>query len=292
MKVPNIIFSVNNEFISYLIVAIRTLGYNNKYPININLIYTDLSKKNINRITSICKKNNYHLFIHKIDRTLFNNAPEMGHLKIETYYRLIIPKIIEEKYALYLDCDIYINSNIRELFEMDIKDYALAAVPDPSYQPIKKLNMNPSSIYFNAGILILNLDYWRENNISEKVLNYAINNIEKISYADQCAINAVIDGNFFPLSKKYNFQSGHINLNNKNLLEELNSSKIIHFTGSHKPTHYLSTHPFKNEYLLEFKKTPHYLKFQFKNLVRISLKKLNMETFPSKIKNLLKNKKI
>jgi lipopolysaccharide biosynthesis glycosyltransferase len=288
MNVPNIVFSVNNEFISYLIVAIRTLASNNSYPININLIYTELSKKNIGRIDALCKKNNYNLILHKIDRSLFNNAPEMGHLKLETYYRLIIPKLIKEKSALYLDCDIYINSDIKDLFELNIDNYAVGAVEDPSYQPIKKLNMNPSSIYFNAGILLLNLDFWRKNNISEKVLEYAINNIEIISYADQCALNAVIDGNFLPLGKYYNFQSGHINLINENVLEELSSSKIIHFTGAHKPTHYLSTHPFKDEYLLEFKKTPHYFKFRMKNIVRILLKKANLESLPSQIKNSFK----
>lgn len=288
MNVPNIIFSVNNEFISYLIVAIRTLASNNNYPININLIYTDLSNKNITRIELLCEKNNYKLILHKIDRGLFNNAPEMGHLKIETYYRLIIPKIIQEKSALYLDCDIYINSSIKELFEINIDNYAVAAVMDPSYQPIKKLNMNPSSEYFNAGILLLNLDFWRENNISERVIEYAINNVEIISYADQCALNAVIDGNFLSLSKYYNFQSGHVNSIDENIFEELSSSKIIHFTGAHKPTHYLSTHPFKKQYLSEFKKTPHYLNYRIKNIIRIFLKKSNMESLPFIIKNSFK----
>lgn len=288
MNVPNIIFSVNNDFISYLIVAIRTFASNNNYPININLIYTDLSNKNITRIELLCRKNNYKLILHKIDKGLFNNAPEMGHLKIEAYYRLIIPKIIKEKSALYLDCDIYINSSIKELFELNIDNYAVAAVRDPLYQPIKKLNMNPSSVYFNSGVLLLNLDFWRENNISERVIEYAINNIEIISYADQCALNAIIDGNFLSLSKYYNFQSGHINSINENVFEELSSSKIIHFTGAYKPTHYLSTHPFKKEYLSEFKKTPHYLNYRIKNIVRIFLKKVNMESLPSKIKNSFK----
>jgi hypothetical protein len=288
MNVPNIVFSVNNDFISYLIVAIRTLASNNSYPININVIYTQLSKKNISRIDLLCKKNDYKLILHKIDRSVFINAPEMGHLKLETYYRLSIPKLIKEKSALYLDCDIYINSNIKELFELNIDNYAIAAVEDPSYQPIKKLKMNPSSVYFNAGILLLNLDFWRENNISEKVIDYAINNIEIISYADQCALNAIIDGNFLPLDKYYNFQSGHIDLINENVLEELNNSKIIHFTGAHKPTHYLSTHPFKDEYLSEFKKTPQYFKFRLKNAIRIMLKMTNLELLPFIIRKLFK----
>ena len=281
METPVIVFSVNNDFISYLMVALRTLGRNNEYPIDIYIIYSDLSVDNLTLLEKICDDFNYKLKSIKIDASMFDGAPEMGHLKLETYYRLAIPNLVQAKKVLYLDCDIYINGNIKDIFEINLDNFPIAAVKDPGFQPLKKLKMSASASYFNAGVLLLNLEYWRKINLSKIALEFAINNIEMLSYADQCALNATINGNYYSLKNIYNFQSGHILNGNKEQLEELKNSRIIHFTGSFKPTHFLNKHPFKEEYMKEFRKTPDYYRFKFKNFVRIFLKNINLDFLPS-----------
>jgi len=281
MEKPVIVFSVNNDFISYLIVALRTLGRNNEYPIDIYIIHSDLSIKNQILLKKISESFNYNLKSIKIDATMFDGAPEMGHLKLETYFRLAIPNFIQAKKVLYLDSDIYINGNIKEIFEINLNDFAIAAVIDPGFQPLEKLNMSASATYFNAGVLLMNLEYWQRNNLSKVIIEFVINNIDKLSYADQCALNAIINGKYYALKNIYNFQSGHIINADSDELEEMKNSKIIHFTGSFKPTHFLNKHPFKREYMKEFKNTPDYLKFKFMNYVRIFLKNIYLESLPS-----------
>ena len=278
MEKPSIVFSVNNDFISYLIVALRTLGRNNEYPIDIYIIHSDLSKENLNLLENICGSFNYKLNPIKIDVNTFNGVREMGHLKIQAYFRIAISNLINAKTALYLDCDIYVKSSIREIFNINLEGYPLAAVKDPGFQPIEKLKMRPDSAYFNSGVLLMNLDFWRENNLSNFVLNYAIENTNILSYADQCALNAVIDGKYFSLDLLYNFQTIHLELCPESTI---NKAKIIHFTSSYKPTHYLNKHPFKEEYMKEFRNTPDYYKFKFKNFVRIFLKNIYLESLPS-----------
>ena len=281
MERPIIVFSVNNDFISYLIVALRTLGRNNRYPIDIYIIYSDLLIKNQNLLEKICESFNYKLKTIKIDANMFDGAPEMGHLKLETYYRLAIPNFIQAKKVLYLDSDIYINANIKEIFDINLNNFAIAAVKDPGFQPLEKLKMSASATYFNAGVLLMNLEYWKKTNLSRIALDFAIKNVEMLSYADQCALNATINGNYFTLMNIYNFQSGNILNGDKEQLEEMENSKILHFTGSFKPTHYLNNHPFKEEYMKEFRYTPDYYKFKFKNFVRIFLKNIYLESLPS-----------
>jgi len=278
MEKPSIVFSVNNDFISYLIVALRTLGRNNEYPIDIYIIHSDLSKENLNLLENICGSFNYKLNPIKIDVNTFNGVREMGHLKIQAYFRIAISNLINAKTALYLDCDIYVKSSIREIFNINLEGYPLAAVKDPGFQPIEKLKMRPDSAYFNSGVLLMNLDFWRENNLSNIVLKYAIENTNILSYADQCALNAVIDGKYFSLDLLYNFQTIHLELCPESTI---NKAKIIHFTSSYKPTHYLNKHPFKEEYMKEFRNTPDYYKFKFKNFVRIFLKNIYLESLPS-----------
>ena len=279
METPIIVFSVNNEFTSYLMVALRTLGRENKYTIDIYIIYSDLSVENLTLLELY--QLNYKLKSIKIDYSMFDGAPEMGHLKIETYYRLAIPNLVQAKKALYLDCDIYINGNIKDIFDINLDNFPIAAVKDPGFQPLEKLKMSGSASYFNAGVLLINLEYWRKINLSKIALEFAINNIEMLSYADQCALNATINGNYYSLKNIYNFQSGHILNGDKEQLEELKNSKIIHFTGSFKPTHFLNKHPFKEEYMKEFRNTPDYYRFKFKNFVRIFLQYIYLESLPS-----------
>ncbi len=278
MESPIIVFSVNNDFILYLIVALRTLGRNNKYPIDIYVIHSDLLIENISLLEKICNSFNYKLKSIKIEASMFDGAREMGHLKIQAYYRIAISKLIKAKTVLYLDCDIYIMSNIKEVFDINLNGYALAAVKDPAFQPIEKLKMSPNATYFNSGVLLMNLDFWRENNLSNIVLKYAIENTNILSYADQCALNAVIDGKYFSMDLSYNFQTIHLELCPE---YTINKAKIIHFTSSYKPTHYLNKHPLKEVYMKEFRNTPDYYKFKFQNFVRIILRNIYLESLPS-----------
>lgn len=275
MESPKIVFSANNSYIPYLLVALRTLGRNNKYPINIYLLYTNLTKKNLLQLKLVCDNFNYNFTSIKINKSLFEGAREMRYLKLETYYRLIIPTLIDSKSVLYLDCDILIKSNIKELFDIDLRGYALAAVKDAVvYQPIDKNKMNNTSNYFNTGILLMNLDYWRQNNLSKIILDFAIENHNLLLFADQCAINAIIGLDYISLNKEYNFQPHHIIKDDEKNLFELNNCKIVHFCGAYKPTHHLNNNPYKELYLNELKFNPGYdlfiTKHTFLNFISIT----------------------
>jgi len=287
MEPKNIVFSSNKDFMSYLMVALNTLGKTNNYPINIHVIHSDLTHYNLIKIENICLKYNYHFLPLKIDKILFEGAQEMGHLKLETYYRLAIPNLIYAKSVLYLDSDILIRSNFIELFDINIDGYALAAVEDPVYKPSQNLKIKNTSKFFNAGVLLMNLDYWRQNNLSNTILDFAIENHKQLLCADQCALNAVIGADYISLNKLYNYQYHRIKIDDI-YMNSLYISKIVHFTGPFKPTHYLCKHPFKILYLKELKNTPGYIffisKHIFNNVVRIILKKLLLESLPSNIR--------
>jgi len=268
MEYPNIVFVVNKNYISYLMVALRSLGKYNNYSINIYLLYSNLTLKSLNKIKQISDDLNYNFKPIKINKDLFDGAKEMGHLKLEAYYRIIIPNLIKSKSVLYLDCDIFIKADIRELFKIDLTGYALAAVKDAIiYEPKERYKIKDKSTYFNTGVLLMNLDFWRNNYLSKIILDFSIVNHDLLIYADQCAINSIIDGDYIKLDRCYNFQTLHLTNNYDKNLNEIEKSKIIHFTGSYKPTHYLNKHPFTEIYLDELKFIPGYNIFILKNKI-------------------------
>lgn len=98
-------------------------------------------------------------------------------LNATTYFRLLIPYILSCNYhkALYLDCDMLVNADLYDLYSLSIDEVFLAAVPDITglseyYAPSNRKrqyrdkmfgNIAPED-YFNAGLLLLNLDMFRQ----------------------------------------------------------------------------------------------------------------------------------
>ena len=83
------------------------------------------------------------------------------HLSSATYLRYFIPTIVFEKRALYLDSDIIVTADLSLLFELPLDDCPLAAVP----------TLPNTSEGFNAGVLLIDTDRWREDDIQNQLLN-------------------------------------------------------------------------------------------------------------------------
>ena len=121
---------------------------------------------------------------------------------------------------------------------MDLGGSVLAAVVDEYVDPNLKLNeprfqgMPRVSEYFNAGVLLINLDAWRRERISKKALEYLTHNpLSPLS--DQDALNVACDGLWKKLDPRWNFQ-GHYE---KRILD-MNAEErpwIAHFVGRRKP---------------------------------------------------------
>ena len=259
-----VVFAVNDKYVPMLSVAIMSLLNTIKVELVINILFSNLSAKNRENISIICKKKGAKVNFLPVDRKVFFGLEEMGHLKIEAYYRMAIPDLISADRALYLDCDILFLNDVSELFDISIEGFPVAAVEDPDYQPIAHLGMSKGSVYFNSGIMLMNLEYWRSSHIADKTLLFLKDNPEKIKYADQCALNHVLDGNFIKIDKKYNFQTGFIGKGS----EQKNQPSIVHFTGSIKPTNYLSQHPYKSVFMNELKNSKYYNVVFVQNFLR------------------------
>lgn len=184
------------------------------------------------------------------------------HFTLATYFRLFAANLIGESKALYLDSDILINGDLTELWETDLGEYPLAAVGDFLIDDFARLDLSPEDGYFNSGVMILQLDKWRELNLGDTVIDYLYEFPEKIEYADQCGLNAVLSGNWYRLTPKWNLQSNSDSILNKSYFSEndwttaLNHPRIIHFTGVPKPWNLGCNHPYKSLYWNYLKQTP------------------------------------
>jgi UDP-glucose/galactose:(glucosyl)LPS alpha-1,2-glucosyl/galactosyltransferase len=190
------------------------------------------------------------------------NAADTGVLKISnritatTYFKLFLDKAIQDDInrVIYLDGDILVTSSLGKLWAEGLDDNIIAAVVDAGLNADicirQKISLSPTSHYFNAGVLLIDLDRWRAAKVGERALTFARNHPELITMEDQCALNHVIGGKFKRLKEAWNFQTNHLRWDaegtcNSDSLRELYSAKIVHFTSHPKPWCYVGDHPMK-----------------------------------------------
>lgn len=216
----------------------------------------------------------------QVDAVLFSEFKSKRHYPLSAYFRVYVADLISEQRALYLDSDLLIHGSLEELFEMDLENYPIAAVEDSLEENLARLGLKSTEGYFNSGVLLMDLDKIREQNVGFQVAEYLKSNPEKIFYADQCGFNAVLKGNWKHLDPKWNFQSGFLNKDIKRGLtyseREVADAKkepiIIHFTGASKPWKTDGKHSFRPLYWKYLKETPLARKYpedlSFVNLVK------------------------
>lgn len=188
--------------------------------------------------------------------------PGFYTLSTVTYYRLFIAEILS-KYinkALYLDCDMIVRHSLMPLWNIDLEGYALGAVYD-TYEDssvYNRLEYPSTRGYFNAGMLLVNLDYWRKNRVIDDFMAFMQNHHEKIKWHDQDVLNTVFSDLKLLLPAKFNVQHSMLwkspndsFYTHKSEIEEaLNDPVILHFTGE-KPwkVYQRRPHPFSSSFL-------------------------------------------
>lgn len=176
---------------------------------------------------------------------LQNASIVMRHITLPTYYRLLLPDLIQQDKCLYLDSDIIVCRDLSELYDSDIEGYCLGGVYAPAYMADQghssEIGIPRMDQYINAGVLLCNLEQMRKENFTQRCLEL----IEKPFPAqDQDIINKIGYGKIKLLPFKFNLQAFRLNLGNQLLGEmfsedELNEAVkepvIIHYLTEKKP---------------------------------------------------------
>lgn len=134
---------------------------------------------------------------------------------IETYYRLFAPVLLPKDIdrILYLDCDIIVDGDVSEMYFSEIK--VISAIVTTDFMSIqtgnpKRLGYDESFGYFNAGMMLINISYWREHDILQRSINYIKENSEILFLYDQDVLNYVLHDSKKFIGIEYNFFSLYI----------------------------------------------------------------------------------
>lgn len=230
--IVNVGFNINAAFFMQMGVAVTSILENNKdKKFNIHIFVDSYNKDDLEKVRKTAEKYHQNFYVYVMDMKPF----EGFHLKMNrfsrvTYLRLIMPKILKEitKKFIYMDADMICLGDINQFFNLDLKNKPLAAVsdsPEAVEYRTKFLKMKNGK-YFNDGIMLIDIDEWEKEQITEKVFSYQGSNPNMFLGQSQDIINMVVDGNILFVGVKYNQYATN------NMPED---TLICHFLGRNKP---------------------------------------------------------
>lgn len=213
------------------------------------LLEKDFSKESKDKILSLRKKYPNCSITFFLIGSEFDHAYVSLHITKAAYFRLKIASLLPDfSKCLYLDCDILVLKDLTNLFDTELADCVFAGVNDMDITEEDKIKrgLKKTSNYINSGILVMNLDKIRKENLEKHFFTLARNTYQ---YHDQDIINIACEGKIKLLELKYNLPAfpfyshgGEVkyagsvqNYTEAEIDDALRNKLIVHYLGNNKP---------------------------------------------------------
>lgn len=237
----NVAFCINRKALRGLGVTLTSMLRNcsDSKKIKLWFLCAGLREKDKKKIMELLDSENFLGLQYFID---FDPIEHFGtfnplHGDWTTYGRLLVPEIVRGDMVLYLDADLIVEVDVLEIANFDFNNHVIAAVGGGRFRNtlgnkfyVERLKISPDLEYFNAGVLLFNLNEWRVNKIKEKCLNIAKGFSMELPAYDQSILNIYCMGNFAKLPSSFNC-SWLADQPRPNIANKM----IIHFMGAPKP---------------------------------------------------------
>lgn len=200
----NIIYSTSDLYSELAAVSIASVLENSKDAdeINVYVIDKEISEQHKNWISDLVTE--YHrnlIFLPDLDiEKISNTKIDVGRWHISTFSRLFVLHVLpsDMEKIIYIDCDMIIRHSLKRLWDMDMEGTWCMSADDCRGKMYRKdIDIPTSSIYTNNGLMVIDLDAWRQNNVEEKFVKFIQQHKGDITYMDQGVLNGV----FQPIHK-------------------------------------------------------------------------------------------
>ncbi len=204
----------------------------------------------------------FELQLRHIDNHFRGGVTWPSHLTAATLLRLRLPSVLRDlDRVVYLDCDLLVLKDIATLYDTDLLNFPLGASLDfwltgaPPFTPpgwvlekwhkflTEVVRLADYKAYFNAGVLVMDLNRIRKTGLILAAEEFLEQTNYKTIFADQDALNHVINGAFVRLDSRWNILGNRSETDFNSADSEIALSLtldqsdpwIIHFAGPNKP---------------------------------------------------------
>ena len=220
-----VVLAANAAYSEQVLTTIKSIVCHNRF-IKFYVINSDFPTE---WFVSMRKK------LAKLDCQIVNARVDGSHIsqyKTNIHYsvflRYFTATFVEEDQALYLDCDIVVTRDLSEIFAVDLGSYPLGAVRDLGGE------VYFGEQIFNSGVLLINVNYWRENDIAGQLIEMTDNLHDKVSQDDQSILNMLFENRWMELPFAYNCITLHTTFSDYEPEKGL-YPPVIHYLTERKP---------------------------------------------------------
>lgn len=240
--INHVSYAINEPYVDYCLVSIISIFENNKNAhFHFHILTDKLSEKAKERFNQLVKCYDSKVSFYLVDDSAINGLSLNGWGKY-AWYRLFLPELLPNNIhaVLYLDTDTIVCGDISELYRLDLTNYSLAGCMDIMgfYDGIfQRVKYGKEYGYICSGVILFNLDYFRQHDMSRKIFEYSLKYPERINFPDQDAINGVCHKSMKLLPLKYDMlapfftSEEFIHTHLDEVKDMLSDPKIIHYAG-------------------------------------------------------------
>lgn len=280
MQPMQIVYSSDDNYAQHMGASVYSLlSHNADLEIIIYVIDNGISSDNKEKLRQIIKQ--FPLSqLRWIDFSRWSKKLTLNmqwSISLSSYGRLFIGSMLPEDVSrcLYLDCDMIICGSIDELWNWNMQECTVAAVQDTVSRETKEsIGASFSEKYFNAGLLLIDLNKWRSNNTEQACLDFIEQHHGSVTHHDQGVLNGLFHQDVSILPLKYNVMTIHYIMDRDRILryfheespfyseEEIAQAKahptVLHYTPSFTSRPWVKTcrHPKQALYWDALAKTP------------------------------------
>ncbi len=238
------------------------------------ILENNFSQEIKNKILELKKIRDFSISFINFDDSkickIYERYNNLHHITKVVFYRLFISDLLKDiDKIIYLDCDVIVLSDLKEMFNENIENYYLAGIEDIGYYYVgKDFGLQTYENYINAGILLINLKMWRQENICLKFIDTLNRNRDMFYFGDQDVINFVCGNKIKLLDLSWNVQKSFFEISSllyhplrKYIRNARRKPKIIHYTTDKKPWNTYT--PLQNKYFKYEKITPFSTNYNF-----------------------------
>lgn len=266
-KIP-VVVAADNNYVKTLAVCLYSILEHTSSYIDFLVLEDGITSQNKEKIrASVSNFKNFDLSFIDMKKFNLSRFPKINRFTVSAFSRYFIPEICKRyDKVIYTDADVIFVGDIKEYYDIDMEGKGLAAVPEEMGKPRggkynheyrKNLfKISPSHQYFANGNIILSCNYWRNNNITEKLIAKTIELSNQLVCPDLDIMNIIFQNNYKKLPFKFCaavHRFTEIN-GNKEMIEGYKHPFIIHYSGMKKPWE-TSDVPYFREFDNIYKKT-------------------------------------
>ncbi len=265
----NVVLACDETFVGQAAVAIHSALATAKCEVNVLLLHAGLNDAQVTALATVLGP-----FGSFTDQSISSSDRALklpSYLPETSTFRLRVPEFApaDWDYAIYLDADVLVVDSLVHLWDKRLSVDFVGMVQDtlvphfgsPYGPPWDEVGVNPTSAYFNAGVMLLNVGALRESGLFSEALRLLERH--QFPYGDQCAINVALQGLITQLDPRFNVMAGHFTNHNSiasgsgkaALTQTRSNAVIIHFNSSdefRRPWFKGCTHPRKLAWLDEY----------------------------------------